>query len=381
MPYIVVILDRWEGFSAEFEAVDGGRLIAAMMHLMREGHGAGIRVVVTADRSGTSPRFASLADRIIMLRLNDRTVYSIVGLNPRLLPEVIEPGRGFYARGGTEIQVGLLDDNPSEPAQVAAIDRLARIAAELDWAVLEPRRPDPIAALPFHVSLVPLLGTVEPGASKSAPVAVVGIGGDRLTAQHVDLCATGPGFVVVGPPRSGRSNTLMAMAHSIVGGGGRVLALTTRPSPLPGLAGTPGMLGVVDGPTISAADLAALFARANGGPLAVLVDDAELMAEAPAGEALAAFVLAARDRGSALVIAGTTGELNQSRGFIPETLKSKAGLLLCPSAVTDGEALGVRLPRTSLFAGPPGRGMLVIGSDITLVQVPLDDLPSFPSHN
>jgi S-DNA-T family DNA segregation ATPase FtsK/SpoIIIE len=374
MPYVVVLLDRWEGFNAEFETADGGRLVTAMMHLMREGHGAGIRVVVTADRSGTSPRFASLADRIIMMRLNDRTVYSIVGLNPRYLPDVIEPGRGFYARGGTEIQVGLLDDDPSGPAQVAVIDRLARAAAELDWAVPDDRRPDPIAALPFHAALAPLLTTIGPGASKSAPVAMVGIGGDRLTPQYLDLCAAGPGFVVTGPPRSGRSNTLMTMAHSILAGGGRVLAVTTRPSPLMGLSGSPGVVGVVDGPTVTAADLAALITSDQGGGLAVMVDDAELIADAPAGEALAAFVRAARDRGSALVIAGTTGELNQFRGFIPETRKSKAGLLLCPSAPSDGEVFGVRLPRTALFSGPPGRGTLVRGAELALLQVPFDDL-------
>jgi S-DNA-T family DNA segregation ATPase FtsK/SpoIIIE len=374
MPYIVVLLDRWEGFNAEFEAADGGRLVTAMMHLMREGHGAGVRVVVTADRSGTSPRFASLADRIIMMRLNDRTVYSIVGLNPRTLPEAIQPGRGFYARGGTEIQVGLLDDDPSGPAQVATIDRLARAATELDWAVPEERRPDPIAALPFHVALEPLLTAIGPGASKSAPVAMVGVGGDRLNPQQLDLCATGPGFVVMGPPRSGRSNALIAMAHSILAGGGRVVAVTSRPSPLTGFAGAPGVLGLVDGFTATAADFAALIAAAQGGGLAVIVDDAELIADAPVGEALTAFVRAARDRSSALVIAGTTGELNQFRGFIPEVRKSRSGLLLCPSTVGDGEALGVRLPRTALFSGPPGRAMLVHGGELTLVQVPFDDL-------
>lgn len=374
MPYIVILLDRWEGFSAEFDAADGGRLVTAMTNLMREGHGAGIRVVVTADRSGTSPRFASLADRIIMLRLNDRTVYSIVGLNPRYLPDMIGPGRGFYARGGTEVQVGLLDDNPAGPAQVAAIDRLARAAAELDWAVPEECRPDPVAILPFHVSLAPLLVTIGPGASKSAPMALVGIGGDRLNPQYLDLCSAGPGFLVMGPPRSGRSNALMTIAHSVLAGGGRVLAVTSRPSPLIKLVGMPGVVAVVDGLTVTGADLASSIAAVPGGGLAVLVDDAELIADASAGEGLAAFMRAARDRGSALVIAGTTGELNQFRGFIPEVRKSKLGLVLCPSAGSDGEPLGVRLPRTALFSGPPGRGMLVRGSELDLVQVPFDDL-------
>src|SRR5262249_18948999 len=121
LPYLVVLLDRWEGFNAEFEALDNGRLISSFLHLMREGPGVGLRVIVTGDRSATSARFSSLADQILMLRLNDRTVYAAVGLNPKFLPEQLTPGRAFHARGGTEVQVALLDAEPSGPAQVAAI--------------------------------------------------------------------------------------------------------------------------------------------------------------------------------------------------------------------------------------------------------------------
>jgi S-DNA-T family DNA segregation ATPase FtsK/SpoIIIE len=104
--------------------------------------------------------------------------------------------------------------------------------------------------------------------------------------------------------------------------------------------------------------------------LAVIVDDAEMLADSPISDPLAAFVKGARDRASALIIAGTVGELGQFRGFIPEVRKSKAGLLMCPSGAGDGEVVGVRLPRTAVFAGPPGRGVLVLGSDLTVVQVP-----------
>ena len=61
LPYLVVLLDRWEGFNAEFETVDNGRLVSSFLHLMREGPGAGVRIVVTGDRSATSARFSSLA--------------------------------------------------------------------------------------------------------------------------------------------------------------------------------------------------------------------------------------------------------------------------------------------------------------------------------
>ncbi len=372
LPYIVVLLDRWEGFTAEFEALDGGRLVSAIQHLMREGPGVGLRVVVTGDRSATSPRFASLAERMIMLRLNDRTTYSMAGLNPRHLPEKIPTGRGFDARTGIEVQFALLDGDASGPAQVAALHRIALRADDRDRAVTESARPQPIAVLPAHISLS---SVAKDAAASDAgrPIALVGVGGDRLTPQLIDLTRTGPGFLVAGPPRSGRSNTLVVMARSLAGQGCSVVAITARPSPLSDLRDEPGVAAILDGRTTAPADLEALLASMGDGPVAVVVDDAELLSDSPIGETLAAFGRAARDKGHALIIGGTTGDLGAFRGFIPEVRKSRAGLLLCPGSPSDADLLGARLPRTAVFNGPPGRGALIAAWDMQIVQVPFDD--------
>ncbi|HWE57949.1 MAG TPA: FtsK/SpoIIIE domain-containing protein [Acidimicrobiales bacterium] len=376
LPYIVVLLDRWEGFNAEFDTLDGGRLVTSLMHLMREGPGAGVRVIVTADRSGTTPRFSSLAERILMLRLNDRTVYSVVGLNPRHLPESIGPGRAFYARGGTEVQVGLLAADPSGPAQVAALDQLAARAARREQDLPEARRPDPIAVLPMHVSMSSLFEQLDSRtrpAGGQGPRALVGIGGDRLVPVEVDLGLAGPGFVISGPARSGRSTALISMARSAVRNGSRVVGVTTRTSPLRDLAGEEGVVAMVDGLTITADDLTAAIKDIGVRDLTVLVDDVDLLGDSPVSDVLSAFLRAARDNRSAMVVAGTSGELNQFRGVVPEAKKSKCGLLLCPPSTTEGDVLGVRLPRTALFGGPPGRGLLVSKGEITVVQVAVDD--------
>ncbi|HET6964779.1 MAG TPA: FtsK/SpoIIIE domain-containing protein [Acidimicrobiales bacterium] len=374
LPYIVVLLDRWEGFNAEFDALDGGRLVNSLMHLMREGPGAGVRVVVTADRSGTAPRFSSLAERILMLRLNDRTAYAVVGLNPRHLPDAIGPGRAFAAREGTEIQVGLLDDDPSGPSQIAALERLAAVASRRDAGLAEERRPDPIAVLPVHVPLGRVLEQVKDTGRGRGPIVVAGVGGDRLAPLEVDLGRSGPGFLISGPPRSGRSNALMAMAISTLRRGGRVIGVTSRPSPLSSLEGPRGVAGVLDGTRASAADLMDMVNAGGATGLTILVDDAELLADAPVSETLTAFLRSARDFRAGVVVAGTSGELNQFRGFIPEARKSRAGLLLCPPSPAEGDVLNVRLPRTAVFSGPPGRGLLVSEGEITVVQVPFAEL-------
>jgi S-DNA-T family DNA segregation ATPase FtsK/SpoIIIE len=373
LPYVVIVLDRWEGFNAEFESLDNGRLVTSFLHLMREGPGAGIRVVVTGDRSVTSARFASLADRILMLRCNDRATYSVAGLNPRHLPDRIPTGRAFDARTGIEVQVALLDDDPSGPAQVAALRGLATAAAARDANLSEAARPEPVAALPAHVRLSDLLDSGPSHVPAGRPVVLVGVGGDRLTPQVLDLTRVGPGFVISGPPRSGRSNTLLVAARSLVDQACTVVAITARRSPLTGLRSAAGVAAVLDGRAAAPGDLQALLASLADGPVALLVDDAELLADSPIGDTLTDFCRSARDHGNALILAGTAGELGVFRGFIPEVRKSRSGLLLCPGGTADGEVLGARLPRTAVFSGPPGRGVLVGEGELQVVQVPYAD--------
>jgi S-DNA-T family DNA segregation ATPase FtsK/SpoIIIE len=376
LPYVVILLDRWEGYNAEFETIDNGRLVSTFLHLMREGPGVGVRVVVTGDRSATSARFSSLIDRILMLRCNDRTTYSMVGLNPRHLPELVPTGRAFDARSGVELQIALLHEDTAGPAQVGALRQLAKRTHERDALLPEAARPEPVAVLPAHVGLAAVLaggGPAGAAGGEAVAVALVGVGGDRMTPQRVDLTNVGPGFVVAGPPRSGRSNTLVVMARTLARRGCTLVAVTARPSPLAALRDEPQVAAVLDGRATTATDLDALLSSLAGGPAVVLVDDAELLSDSPISDALTGFVRAARDRSSALILGGTTTDLGGFRGFIPEVRKSRAGLLLCPSAPGDGDLLGARLPRTAVFAGPPGRGVLVAEWEMQIVQVPFDD--------
>src|SRR5690606_32649760 len=52
LPWLVFMLDRWEGFVAAFEGYDYGRLIEALLQLLREGPAVGLRAVITSDRPG-----------------------------------------------------------------------------------------------------------------------------------------------------------------------------------------------------------------------------------------------------------------------------------------------------------------------------------------
>jgi DNA segregation ATPase FtsK/SpoIIIE, S-DNA-T family len=195
-----------------------------------------------------------------------------------------------------------------------------------------------------------------------------GIGGDESITQGIDLAVDGPSFVVSGPARSGRSMALMAMAMSLIAGGSNVVVLTPRISPLRQLAKTGRVLGCVS------VDDPAVFTELTdvNGPLAVIVDDAELVTESPVGALLERYLRDARDRERAMLIGGTTSELlRQFRGFAAEGRKGKTGLLLSPESTLDGDVLGARLPRSGVGHGRQGRGVLVVRGALTPVQVPL----------
>jgi DNA segregation ATPase FtsK/SpoIIIE, S-DNA-T family len=198
---------------------------------------------------------------------------------------------------------------------------------------------------------------------------LIGAGGDALGPVGVDLLQTSPGFVIAGPPRSGRSTVLEVMTRSLIERDVPVALVTPRRSPLRSLAALPGVLGVVGVETEDVEQLDKLLDGLERH--VVLVDDAELLLDTPMADTLETLVRNARDADQAVVAAGTTDDLGaQYRGFTVDLRRSRSGLLISPQSGGDGDLLGVRLPR-NMAAGPPGRGLLVLNGTITPVQAAL----------
>jgi S-DNA-T family DNA segregation ATPase FtsK/SpoIIIE len=110
------------------------------------------------------------------------------------------------------------------------------------------------------------------------------------------------------------------------------------------------------------------------GPVAVLVDDGELLVDAPCAPAFEAVLREGRDGQRALVVGGTTGEMiNGYRGYIVEARKTKSGVLLNPEHPMEGELLGIKPPRSAVGPMPKGRGLLVLRGSYLPVQVPIPD--------
>jgi S-DNA-T family DNA segregation ATPase FtsK/SpoIIIE len=201
--------------------------------------------------------------------------------------------------------------------------------------------------------------------------ALVGVGGDELAPLGVDLDDDGPGFVVGGPARSGRSTALLTIAGSLLDRGCELVVVTPRQSPLRGLAGRPGVLGVLTGASVGENDVLALLDQALG-PAVVLVDDGELLVDAPCAAAFETVLREGRDGQRSLVVGGTTSEMvNGYRGFIVEARKTKSGLLINPEHPMEGDLLGIKPPRSAVGPAPKGRGLLVNRGSYLPAQVPL----------
>ena len=372
LPHLLVLLDRWEGFTTTLGELDGGRLTDAILVMLREGGSVGVHLVITGDRSLLSGRISATTEDKLALRLADRADYTMLGLNPRKLPDDPVAGRAFRAETGVETQVALLALDVSGQGQAAALAAVGLVAHDRDRDVPRARRPFRVDVLPSQLSFEQawqlLPGPVGP------LFALVGAGGDELVAVGPDLAASQPSFVVAGPPKSGRSTVLVSMARSLLAGGSAVVLVAPRPSPLRDLAGSAGVLALFDDGDVPSEALLDLLNEAGTRPVAIVLDDAELLKECDAKEVLRAIVKGSDPLARAVVLAGNAEDVCSGfSGWQVEVRKNRQGALLSPQSMSDPDLIGARLPRSAL-GGPiqPGRALVHLGDgQVRSVQVPM----------
>jgi S-DNA-T family DNA segregation ATPase FtsK/SpoIIIE len=227
-----------------------------------------------------------------------------------------------------------------------------------------------VDALPMRTTMTEAFA-LDPEFTPPSPLwALIGAGGDELGPQGIDIGEEGPGIVIAGPPRTGRSTALLTMTRSLLRAGTPVLVITPRRSPLRSLEGEPGVLGVLN------ADLGADQVHAAIGTrerYMVVMDDAELLADNLVSPALEQILVSGRDGEHGMILAGATSDLGRIySGYVATALKSRCGLYVALEGPGDGELLGIRLPRG---AGPGslGRGLLVRPGAAIPVQVALPE--------
>ncbi len=371
LPWMVLLLDGWEGYTSALEGIDYGRLIEMIIKIFREGAAVGVKVVMTADRSGFSGQVSpSFGDKLI-LRMTDSSDYTLAGLSTRETPKSMPSGRALRMtdHGVQESQIALLTPDPAGQAQVAALRDIGEEALRVHGVPPRGLRPLRVDELPMRFTAAEARA-LDPTFTPPSPLwALFCVGGDELEPIGIDLEESGPGFLVAGPPKSGRSTTLLLAARTLLDQQVPLILVTPRRSPLRTLETEPGVLGVLDSES-SAKDLAELTGRTNG-TYAVVVDDAEMLYDSELDTALEEVAQSGRDGGIGIIAAGATDTLgSQYRGFGVEVRRSRQGLILSPQSASDGELFNMRLP--SPGSGPTGRGLLIRNGQAMPVQALLN---------
>ncbi|MFG3100116.1 FtsK/SpoIIIE domain-containing protein [Streptomyces sp. NPDC048182] len=374
LPHIVVLLDRWEGWVPTLGEVDHGSLTDELQTMMREGASVGVHLVLTGDRTLLVGRVATLTEDKYGLRLADRSDFSSLGIPTRKVPEEIPPGRAFRNESGTETQFALLAEDTTGQGQAAALTAIGEAATARDAGVPRARRPFRVDSLPSRVSFTEAWEMRDPETSGSPLWALAGIGGDEIVGFGPDLAQGVPAFVIAGPAKSGRSTVLMNMAQSFLARGTRLVVAAPRQSPLRGLDGAEGVLKVFTGDDVDEDEFEELIDRASPEePVAVLVDDGEILEDCDAEGQLKKLVSRGAERGLALVIAGDEEDVCSGfSGWQVDAKKARRGILLSPQESSSGDLIGLRISR-GMVGGPvaPGKGLLHLGDgELRTVVVP-----------
>lgn len=370
LPRMLVLIDRWESFMSTYGEVDSGKLVEIVQELLRDGASAGIHLVLSGDRSLLSSRMSVLTDDAVVLRLTDRFDYGMVGIDHKKLPEEIQPGRAFRSGSALEVQVAILGNDPAGRAQTgAAREMAARIRERED--VVPGTGPFRVDDLPSTITVDAAYQYVGPEAAK--PMwALLGVGGDDLTAFGMDLAGDAPAFLVAGPSKSGRSTMLAVMTESLLRGGTQVVVMAPRPSILRDFEGRDGVRAVFTGTEVTEEELAPHL-DPDDAAVVLVVDDAELVADIPAKTWLRAYLRTAADNRRGLIIGGEASEVAGGfSGWQVDVKKSRRGALLSPQDRFHGDLVGVSMPRSAVSTQVnPGKAMVHLGSgELMTVLVP-----------
>lgn len=380
MPYAVLLLDSWEGLCDAFGEPAQSVTQELLPRIVRNGQAAGVRVVLAGDRSLlNSPVGRLVADRLLLAQA-DRDAYLSAGLSTKDIPADMPPGRALRISPDvplTEVQVAVLGDDAAPQRQH---EELAKLSARTrsQWAsatVLVPL-PERVSLdeewshtsswwLPLGVTSTAQVGKAtithahSEGGEKRNPLQASGNSrASSLVAIGVDAKLDGPGVLIAGPVRSGRSTVLLGLALSHLKRGGAVCAITPRSSPLGNIAQLGGVVLGRD----SASELRGALTQTLE-PCLVVVDDLEALVDTPIDAALRELLV----HGQPMVAAANADDIvNIYRGLAIEIRKSRTGVLLSQRR-HHGDLFNVRVDNARVRR--PGRGLLINAGSITPIQL------------
>ncbi len=214
-PYLLLLVDGFEGYYDRFAYEDGGRLVERFSALLARGPALGLHAVITTDRRGAPGKLTTPIESKLVLRPVDRDDQVSLGLRATSVADSMPPGRGYWSEGPAEVQVALLGAG-SPDSQAAAVAVIGREAAVRDADVAPDRLPQRVPPLPPSVSWRQSTGLRRRPRPPGRAVITPAVGGTEVEPIDVDLAASGLCFVVAGPRGSGRSTALTSVVRSLL---------------------------------------------------------------------------------------------------------------------------------------------------------------------
>jgi S-DNA-T family DNA segregation ATPase FtsK/SpoIIIE len=357
-PRFLLLIDGFAAFRDRYESSSRDSAYSLVQSIAADGRSVGLHVLVSADRPGAIPgSFASTIQRRIVLRLAEEGDYGMLGASKDVLSPASPPGRGVI--DGFELQVAVLVGSVRTASQAVGVDELARSLTRR--GITSARS---IGALPDQVYLSDL-------PAQAGSEVVVGVRDDTLGPFGLDL--TGP-MVLSGPPQSGRTTALAAIAAAVRRARPAVnlTYLGSKFSALTGLGiwdQIAGEEGDVESATRELVELIKSGTTAPG-QVAVIIEGVTEYSGSKADQLMANLVDECRRHQQFVIGEAETSALSQY-GDLPKALRaSRRGILLQPSSEDGDNLLRTPLPpRTRRADFPPGRGFFVAGGRCLRVQI------------
>jgi S-DNA-T family DNA segregation ATPase FtsK/SpoIIIE len=360
-PRILILLDGFAAFRQQYESADNGRWFDALANLATDGRPLGIHLVLTADRPASLPsRFSSRVQRRLVLRLAEDNDYYLAGVESGVLAPDSPPGRGLLGRA--EFQVAVFGGATGSTAQARAIGQLA--ATMRRQQVPDAPR---VEQLPEIVRLSDLPATAD-----GRPA--IGVADDTLSP--VGFRPEGA-FLISGPPSSGRTTAAAAaiIALDRAAPGIAPVFFGGQRSPL-------ASLGIWQQTATSPAEVAEAAAKleqaaasaSEGGPrYAVVIEALNEYLSTPADAPLTAMIKTLTRLGHVVIAEGETSVLGGAWPLLAAVKSARTGLALQPEQGDGQLVYKTDFPRGRRGDYPQGRGLLVEGGRVRLLQVAIPE--------
>ncbi len=349
-PTILLLVDGWEQLVEAHPAHGSDPLTGTLLRLLRDGRSVGVVGAVTGGRSLLHPRWGEVAGRTFLLGRVDPLDAALAGLRTTDAPRDPPPGRAVRVHDKREVQFAKVSASETTTVAQGAARRPAHGAA---WRWVS------LPTVVRRADVPPVTGQVGV-AHDSARELLLGVGGEHSTSFSWRPETAGRRLLVVGTPRSGRTNALRVIVQSLCETGRLVVVVTT--------AATGRMPWPVGAVVIGPDDTHSLVRLRRQHPdLALCIDDADRLGDSDALPVLREIAgLVDRDDGLFVVSTSPVALATRFSGIDVEVARDGCGLVLNPAA-GDRSLLSATMPDG--IPRLPGRGVFVAHGDVTEVQV------------